>query len=188
MHGIVENYKEKLICNKTLGSSEIKLITHEPQKAEKFLSLRQHKFKTLLELVNGNNKFEFQFACQTLSFDLRYCKSDAENTVMPLYVMCLGHDGTFQAPSNQRNNIESACKRILLCSKLLQCFTAENLMENGLGRKTFHLEDKVQVFNTTINYSDAREISQEHLWEQIDVMGSIYEKCLMEYLFISQQR
>ncbi|KAJ8985271.1 hypothetical protein NQ317_007057 [Molorchus minor] len=62
---------------------------------------------------------------------------------------------------------ESACKRITLCSKLLQCVTAEKLYEHNLGRKTFYVEGDCQVFRSELDYIDARNMSQVELWETV---------------------
>ncbi|XP_050304600.1 uncharacterized protein LOC126742104 [Anthonomus grandis grandis] len=138
------------------------------------IKLKQGKFKVFLELQEGCNEFVVHDALQSLPITLEYRPVRSEFTVMPLYVICEGHDGFFQAPSNEKNNIDSACKRIQLCSKLLQCFTAEKLLENGLGRRTFFLEETCQIFRSNVNYQEARKMSQEELWETIgrDIMNS----------------
>ncbi|KAJ8917690.1 hypothetical protein NQ315_005137 [Exocentrus adspersus] len=126
-----------------------------------------NKFKFLVELQRGKNQINIKFCCETMGITLEYFSIKSENSVIPLYVICEGHDGYFQAPPWENNNVESACKRITLCSKLLQCVTAEKLYEHSLGRKTFCLDGDCQVFHSGLNYIEARNMSQVELWEYI---------------------
>ncbi|CAH1131399.1 unnamed protein product [Ceutorhynchus assimilis] len=175
--------KESKTCLHIGKPAKLVLILQN-QNIEKLINIKNQKFKILLQLSEGRNKFEFKFDSQTLTLSLDYCPSKSEYTVMPMYVICEGHDGKYQAPSNVENDVESACNRILLCSRLLQCFTAEKLLENGLGRKTFTLENKCQVFKSKVDYLDARRISQEKLWESIgrDIMNSKHASEKKKYL------
>lgn len=158
-------------------------IVHESLNTSTLIRPTLATFKTLLELHEGENNFRFEFGCKTLDLSLNYCPAPFNFTVMPLYVICDGHDGVFQGmlsihfigivlrwfsgPSDAKCDSESACTRILLAAKLLQCFTAEKLFENGFGRKTFRLENQCQIFHSKLNYLEARKMSQEQLWESI---------------------
>ncbi|KAJ8944540.1 hypothetical protein NQ318_009703 [Aromia moschata] len=124
-------------------------------------------FKFIVELQNGKNQISVRYCCETIGITLEYFSIKTEHAVIPLYVICEGHDGYFQAPPWENNNIESACKRITLCSKLLQCVTAEKLYEHNLGRKTFNLETDCQVFRSELDYLEARNMNQVELWETI---------------------
>nr|XP_023022918.1 putative zinc metalloproteinase YIL108W [Leptinotarsa decemlineata] len=126
-----------------------------------------NKFKFLVELGKGKNQITIKYCCETIDISLEYFSLPCENAVIPLYVICDGHDGCFQAPPWENNGIESACQRITLGSKLLQCVTAEKLHEHGLGRKTFSLESECQIFRSKLNYIDAENMSQLELWEHI---------------------
>lgn len=101
-----------------------------------------------------------------------------------MYIVCQGHDGKFQAPKQEDNTIESACKRILLASKLLQCVTAEKLYENNLGRKTFKLQPQCDVFQSGLNYLEARKMTGEQLWEHFgrEIMNSSIGDSKKKYL------
>ncbi|XP_057667517.1 uncharacterized protein LOC130900725 [Diorhabda carinulata] len=125
------------------------------------------KFKFLVELQNGKNKIIVKYCCEFFSLILEYFPIISETAVIPLYVICEDHDGCFQAPPWENNTIESACKRITVCSKLLQCVTAEKLYEHGLGRKTFLLTGDCQVFRSQLSCSNARSMSQTKLWQNI---------------------
>lgn len=130
-------------------------------------NLINDKFKFLVQLVSGKNQIRIKYCCETVSIVLEYFPVISENAVIPLYVICEDHDGCFQAPPWESNNIESACKRITLGSKLLQCVTAEKLYEHGLGRKSFFLNEECQVFKSQIKCQDARNMNQMQLWENV---------------------
>nr|CAH7758288.1 unnamed protein product [Callosobruchus chinensis] len=136
-------------------------------------NLRDNVFKFLIELHQSKNEITICYCCDILNLTIQYIPQELPNTVIPLYVICEGHDGCFQAPSNERNDPESACKRIMLCLKLLQCVTAEKLYEHDLGRKTFHIEDNCQIFKSSVKYLNAQEMNQVELWQNIgkDIMS-----------------
>ncbi|CAH1118927.1 unnamed protein product [Phaedon cochleariae] len=130
-------------------------------------NLVNNKFKFLVELHRGQNRLIINYCCEEKEIVLVYSSPKGYHSVIPLYVICDGHDGNFQAPAWMKNTAESACKRISLCSKLLQCVTAEKLNEHGLGRKTFSLESDCQIFQSRLNYLEVRTMSQAELWENI---------------------
>ncbi|XP_030746639.1 putative zinc metalloproteinase YIL108W [Sitophilus oryzae] len=138
------------------------------------VSCYDNKFKVLLELDEGRNEFWLTYGCRSRSIILSYSPLKSDYQVTPLYVICEGHNGKFQAPSNENNDIQSACDRILLATKLLQCFSAEKMFENGLGRKTFNIEMKCQIFHSKVKCQDVPSMNQQQLWESIgrDIMTS----------------
>lgn len=143
--------------------------------------LINNHFQFLLELSEGRNNLKIKYCDESVTLDVDYIHSKSEYAVIPLYVICEGHDGLFQAPRNENNSVESACKRITLCAKLLQCVTAEKLYENSFGRKTFHLNDCV-LFRSKLNYLEARKMTGEQLWKTI---GKIYyDRCLLGIFYI----
>lgn len=124
-------------------------------------------FKFLIELDEGRNYMKIEYCNETLNLTLDYIPSKSEYAVIPLYVICEGHDGRFQAPEDEDNSIESACRRITLCAKLLQSITAEKLLENSFGRKTFKLDSDCKLFKSRLNYLEAINMNQEQLWKTI---------------------
>ncbi|XP_072388305.1 uncharacterized protein [Diabrotica undecimpunctata] len=130
-------------------------------------SLINDKFKFLVELTQGKNQINIKYCCENVSIVLEYFPVLSEIAVIPLYVICEDHDGCFQAPPWEDNTIESACKRINLGLRLLQCVAAEKLYEHGLGRKTFFLSGECQVFRSQISCLEARNMTQMQLWENI---------------------
>ncbi|XP_066246517.1 uncharacterized protein [Euwallacea similis] len=179
--GRVECNKDQITCQKT---DDFVNVYSETSNSIPNIHPNNGTFKSLVELNEGGNELRFVYGCHEVSLSLEYCQMNFPYSVMPMYVICEGHDALFQAPSTERNDIKSACDRILLCSKLLQCFTAEKLLENGLGRKTFHLENQCQVFNSKLNYIEARKMSQEQLWKAIggEIMTSSFASKKRKYL------
>lgn len=161
--GTIENVKDCQTIRLTLNS--IKTLQTK---------LAKDKFKILVELNEGINVIELIYCCESVRLELTYQPRSTKYTVTPLYVICKGHNGLFQSPPNQDNSIESACKRITLISKLLQCITAEKLYEHNFSRKTFHLTNSCKIFNSSLNYLTAREMNQQQLWEYLarEIMSS----------------
>lgn len=131
-----------------------------------FFKVLDNRFKLVIELENGQNCVTLNYCCASINFYLNFCRKETEFSVLPLYIICAGHDGAFQAPKTERNDEESACKRVDLGVKLLQSVIAEKLYEEDFGRKTFRL-DKCQVFHSRLNYLDAWKMSQEELWNYL---------------------
>lgn len=130
-------------------------------------NLSNNNFKFLLELKEGRNNVNIQYCINSLNLALDYIPAKSEYAVIPLYVICEGHDGRFQSPRNEENSVESARRRITLCVKLLQCVAAEKLFESSLGRKTFQITDECQIFRSKLNFLEARKMNQEELWKTI---------------------
>ncbi|ENN75278.1 hypothetical protein YQE_08159, partial [Dendroctonus ponderosae] len=151
----------------------------------------RRRFKALLEVAEGRNDVILQFGCRRLEVRLDHVPPTSLFTVLPLYVICAGHSGEFQAPPTENCDPQSACRRIHLASKLLQTFTAEKLQETGLGRRTFTLEDRCHVFRSALPAEEARRMSQEALWTRIgrDIMRSPLRSQRRKYLaFLSCTR
>jgi hypothetical protein len=92
--------------------------------------------------------------------------------VTPVYIICQGHDGLFQAPTNVDNTVPSACERIALGARLIQSLTAEKLYESKVGRKTFQLEYDLSqsgseciVFHSRLPVEKARKMDPVELWK-----------------------
>lgn len=149
------------ICCETYNT-----VTLEILRNNSFLScgLKEGRFKFLLELSSGLNNLKLVCCCASLTLNLEYVEPTTNCTVLPCYIICNGHDGKFQAPENENNSIESACKRIITCVKLLQCVVAEKLFEQNLGRRTFKLENDCHVFYSKLHCDTARQMEQSDLW------------------------
>lgn len=164
----------KLIGTVEKETDDCQIIRLSNQSATSKTELIKNKFKILVELSEGNNELELSYCCESLKLSLKYQKRETDYSVLPLYIVCKGHQGLFQAPSTEDNSTESACRRITLISKLLQCITAEKLYEHHLGRKTFHLSGPCQIFNSSLPISEAKVMDQQELWECLarEIMSS----------------
>ncbi|KAG5899909.1 hypothetical protein JTB14_002461 [Gonioctena quinquepunctata] len=151
----------------TANNQNVHLTLNDDPSIDTTTNIVDNKFKFLVELKKGKNQINIKYCCEKFEITVEYVSISSDNSVIPLYVICDGHDGRFQAPACEKNDLESACKRITLSSKLLQCVTAEKLYEHGLGRKTFNLEKDCQIFRSKLNYRDAKSLSQMELWEHI---------------------
>ena len=126
------------------------------------------KFKTLVELNVGLNTVRFVYCCASTSAQINRTIRETDFTIVPLFVINAGHDGEFQAPPDEENGPESACRRILLGCKLLQCLLAEKLSEQRLGRKTFQLKgDACEIFRSSLHHNDLKRMSQQETWSHI---------------------
>ncbi|RZF31884.1 hypothetical protein LSTR_LSTR015456 [Laodelphax striatellus] len=129
------------------------------------------KFKCLVDLQRGENRIILKYCTTCKRIVLNYTPRDTDHFVTPLYIICRDHSGKFQAPSECDNSIDSACDRVVLGSKLIQCLIAEKLFENGFGRKTFQIEadiiDEIPYciqFYSNLAVEEARKMDQEALW------------------------
>ncbi|XP_014255371.1 putative zinc metalloproteinase C607.06c [Cimex lectularius] len=129
-------------------------------------------FKCLAKLKQGSNRIilEYKTARKQLDINLKY--NETKLCICPVYIVCKGHDGRFQAPPGCDNSIENACKRIALGLNLVQCVFAEKLHEQGFGRKSFQLETDLydgvpecHVFRSDLSVDDARKWDEQKLWE-----------------------
>lgn len=152
-------------CQKTSGQT-VSLFKNE-NSVPTVTKLLHNLFKFLVELEEGRNYLKIEYCNEALILTIDYVPSRSEHAVIPLYVICDGHDGRFQAPEDEDNSVESACRRITLCAKILQSITAEKLFENSFGRKTFKLGGDCKIFRSRLNYLEARKMNQEQLWRTI---------------------
>ncbi|KAF6204387.1 hypothetical protein GE061_002728 [Apolygus lucorum] len=150
-------------------------------------------FKAVVELELGVNDVLFEYEKEQVSLTIRLVVHDTNLCVVPLYVVCDGHDGRFQAPEGTDNSLDSACRRIALGANLVQSLYAEKLLEKGLQRKTFQVENDLnpdspicRVFHSQLNVSEARKLKQEDLWEFIgrEIMTSSIGSENRKYLAI----
>lgn len=142
-----------------------------PSRTYHNLTKSQH-FKCLLKLQHGKNRFFLKHGVVKLIFNLNFHMQDSHFVVLPVYIVCKGHDGRFQAPEHEDNSIDSACDRIDIGVRLIQSILAEQLRINGYGRQTFHLQSDVDVraphchvlySQTTVEQAHAADMSA--LWE-----------------------
>ncbi|XP_034251402.1 putative zinc metalloproteinase YIL108W [Thrips palmi] len=138
-------------------------------------------FKFILRLEKGVNTFSIKYCSFLTEFTLVFKPRNTSFCVLPLYVICKGHDGRFQAPEYEDNSIDSACDRIDVGIRLVQSLFAEKLKQGGFGRCTFQLQSDtnpkvpdVNVFYSNISVDDAHSKPMKDLWASLarEIMSS----------------
>lgn len=194
--------KGVLTNNASASSAEDKLVCtlqNSSGSCKSYWNVHKSEFKVLIELTQGRNVIELEYKRQKRhSLLLEYTPRKTNLRVTPVYIICQGHDGSFQSPNEIDNSITSACTRIALGAKLIQCVMSEKLSESGLGRKTFQLEHEVVagqpeclVFRSSLNVNKARKMPQSELWSHFgrELMSSELGSNERKYLaFISCTR
>lgn len=148
-------------------------------------------FKCLVDLNSGYNEIILQYHQNKINLQITYQPRNSLFNVTPLYIICRDHDGFFQAPIDCDNSIESACEKIALGTRLIQCLTAEKVYEHGYNRKTFQLESDTNVdspkcfpFYSNLSVSEARSMEEEELWTYFgrEIMTSQFGSSYRKYL------
>lgn len=161
-------------CKLSKETAKISLRQFDLNNAEHITewSVLDSQFKCIAVLHQGNNRFVLEYCGTTIDYSISYIPRNSQYCVTPLYIICDGHDGKFQAPPDEDNSIQSACQRISLGAKLVQCLMAEKLYDLGLGRKSFQLdadihpsEEPCKVFYSKLSVEKAYSMSSAELWE-----------------------
>lgn len=132
------------------------------------------EFKILYDFNSSSEvieEFRITYCTASIKFKCHYRPQENPYKVQPLYIICRGHDGSFNSSAtakydNSANSASEACAIIDLNIKLLQCLYAEKLNEAGFGRKTFVLKSKCQIFESNLDVEEALTLSQEDLWNK----------------------
>lgn len=127
------------------------------------------KFAVAIELSPGLNSLKFQYCCVTNEIPLKFedeerAHENPKYLLKVLYIICENHDGRFQAPTNTDNSIETACGKIDLAIRMVQCLYADMLAKHGFERKTFAFE-KCRPFYSGLMVQEARKWNQNDLWK-----------------------
>lgn len=132
------------------------------------------QFKIILRLEQGVNTFSLKYCSIEKELSLVFRPRSTTFCVLPIYVICKGHDGRFQAPDYEDNSIDSACERIDVGIRLVQSLFAEKLKEGGYGRYTFQLQSDinpkvpdVNVFYSNLSVEDAHSKTTRDLWSSL---------------------
>lgn len=127
------------------------------------MSTRTTEFKGLLRLLLGANDIEVTQCNESNSFRIFYIPNTSEFFVKKYYIICNGHDGRFQSPDADCN-VEDAYRKINLATDLVQTMFGEKLREQGLGRKSFRLDDDCETFYSDLSQSQAEGMDEKKLW------------------------
>ena len=130
------------------------------------------EFKCIASLNLDRNLLILEYYGMQHKLSIIYQPRRTTLRVTPVYIICQGHDGLFQAPTDIENTVPSACERISLGARLIQSLTAEKLYESKVGRKAFQLEQDLNrsgpdciVFRSQLTVDKARKMSPRELWE-----------------------
>ena len=92
-------------------------------------SVRNSRFKFLVRLRRGENKFVFRTMGFAVGSSSSYALSVFRETKAPpakvvklVYLVPADGEGEFQAPDGMGNGVEEAVPRIALAAELVQCF------------------------------------------------------------------
>ncbi|XP_031334202.1 putative zinc metalloproteinase YIL108W [Photinus pyralis] len=153
-----------LIENAETCTSQISVFaTGEPQRGIE-TNTRDNSFKCILQLNAGSNEFTFKYCSFSISVKLHYKRRKSSFTVLPLYIVCEGHDGRFQAPPGEVNSPESACKRITAVCKLLQSVFGYKFAKVGMERRSYEMEVDCLTWHSKLNVENALSMTQVELW------------------------
>ncbi|KAF8792287.1 putative zinc metalloproteinase-like protein [Argiope bruennichi] len=185
----VLNFSLPLIVGEILTAIDSKIIVqNETSNSESIIwPVINGRFKILVKLKIGENRIKFQHKNFVCFLHLIYEPLKCERFIRLVYIKCKDGDGTFQAPQNEDNSVNSACRRLGLAGKMLQTFTSDKLKEHNLSGKTFRLEEEndevvCHVFTSSLSLAEAYKLNEEQLWSHfaIELMNSklrIGNKC-----------
>ncbi|KAG1494062.1 hypothetical protein G6F47_000324 [Rhizopus delemar] len=100
-------------------------------------------FKALVHLLPGPNTVTLLFANTTLHFHVHYLPL-LQNPPLSLVILVgADSDASFDVPPEKRrqNKLEVAIEKFRMAGYLWQAFCAEQMDRNGMGRRTFRLEE-----------------------------------------------
>lgn len=121
-------------------------------------------FKCLVQLVAGENVLTLKYDSIEQQLTLYHDDPGHPKFILKLYyIICTGHDGTFQSIEGEANSAEIACKRITLAVQLIQCLFADKLREAGFTRKTFQFV-ACEKFFSSLSLDVARTWNASQLW------------------------
>jgi len=139
------------------------IIVHDIKDPDNHLTFPavEGKFKALWMLKKGGDTLVLNDGINVpISFPLNYSPIESGKWIRPVYLLASDSDGTFDAPSGESNDTQSAVHRFAVGALLMQTFTAEKMSEAGYGRKTFRLQydkrgmPKVEVIRTNNKVED----------------------------------
>lgn len=129
-------------------------------------------FKCLVSLSPGTNNIRLNYKNANKTLTIVFRHHSTELYIIPVYLICDGHDGRFQSPIGSDNSVENACLKIGLGVQLIQCIFGEKLKENGFTKKSFQIENDLfdtaplcRIFHSKLSMADARRWDQTKLWE-----------------------
>lgn len=119
-------------------------------------------FKALVHLVPGPNTIQFAYEEGTLDFHVQYLPLLQNPPLFLCILLGSDSDGTFDVPpeKNGENTLEVAIEKLRMAGYMWQAFCGEQMHRNGLGRRTFRLDESWQRDPVD---GQMREIAQIHV-------------------------
>lgn len=160
IHGAVENACASDILTITNSASGVAMTHHLHFTVE---------FKYLLALSVGQNECTLSYCDTSIRLNLVYEPSPLGYSVIPLYIVCKGHDGHFQSPVglSALSSALVACRRIDVMLQLVQLVYAEKLAEAGLGRRSFKIGGKCRAYLSDLGVEKALQMTEQELWDHL---------------------
>ncbi|XP_055615230.1 uncharacterized protein LOC129761530 [Toxorhynchites rutilus septentrionalis] len=153
------------ICNRCSSDLKVQIDNCEwpVSKDLRFTNDKRGRFKLLLRLKKWDNLVTLSYCNYELKLSLFYAGSENSYSVIPLYIICEGHDGRYQSDTDE-NDIKSACNKITLGIELVQSLYAEKLAEKGFGRKTFTIGSLCLPFHSKLSLEESKKMTDQELW------------------------
>jgi hypothetical protein len=127
------------------------------------------RFKALVELQPGKNELALSVGKAKLSWTLNYRPQTNPYLVRMVYFTDKSGKTDFQTPI--ANDPQDYRGKFDAALKIMQCFTAEAMNDNGYGRRTFNLETDEN--GRVITHVVQGDRSAEEYWDMDD--GKMYE-------------
>ncbi|XP_053692141.1 uncharacterized protein LOC128740602 [Sabethes cyaneus] len=129
----------------------------------RFINDKKGQFRLLINLKEGKNHVTLVYCEHEVAVNICFERSACPYTIIPLYIICQGHDGSYQSDT-VNNDIQNACRKINLGIKLVQSLYAEKLFERGFGRKTFTVGSDCIPFYSSLAVDESRLMTDQELW------------------------
>lgn len=151
-----------------------------------------NNFRCLVLLREGENKLLLKFRVVTKTIYIKFRRRSSNYCVFPVHIVFNSEETNGNECCD--NVSESIREKISFCAKLLQCFYAEKIYENGFGHKTFQLIDDINdnyngcyLFRSKLSLDKAKLLSPEILWETLgrEIMKSEIGNPRCKYLGVT---
>lgn len=172
------NHRSKTTLQITNPSNEKSCIEHAEIRSD-------GKFCVAIDLHTGMNSLTFQYCCASHEIPLIFAPHENPTYLLKvLYIICQNHSGCFQAPDAVDNSVETACGKIDLAIRMVQCMFAEMLAKHGLHRKSFAFV-KCEPFFSGLTVEQARQWNQNELWKYhaMEMLAHGFETQQQQYKF-----
>ncbi|KAI8145104.1 hypothetical protein BJV82DRAFT_47992 [Fennellomyces sp. T-0311] len=122
-------------------------------------------FKAVVHLVPGPNTITFAFQTAVLHFHVQYLPLLQNPPLFLCIFVASDSPGTFDVPPEKRyeNMLPVAVEKLRMAGYLWQAFCAEQMYRNGMGRRTFRLDESYQPDTVSGEPNVTRQTAQVHI-------------------------